>query len=85
MIDTFGAVDIIAGFARHFQVRRYACGFFDGFNKTQSAVIHQKAERRTVGAAAEAVIKLLFLADGETRAFFPREMGTAPDNRARSS
>ena len=40
---------------------------FDGFDKRHTCVVHQKADRVAVFAAAKAVIKLLGRADAERR------------------
>ena len=41
--------------------------FLDRIDKTQSGIFHEKADRRPVRAATEAVVELLRLADGEGR------------------
>ena len=39
--------------------------FLDGLAEVQSLVLHQEADGGAVGAAAEAVVELLVVADGE--------------------
>ena len=43
---------------------------FHGIDETESLIFHDEADRRTVGAAAEAVVELLGRADREGRRFF---------------
>ena len=59
----------IGGFLRHGDA--YALGqFLHRFHKAHAGVFHDKADGRAMRAAAEAVIELLGLADGERRGFF---------------
>ena len=61
-----------ACFIRHFKVvhRRQ---LFDRFNELELVVVHQKIDRVTVGATAEAVVKLFFTVYGERGGFFVME------------
>jgi hypothetical protein len=46
---------------------------FDGIDKAHAGILDQEADRRAMGAAAEAVIKLLGGADCEAGGFFVME------------
>ena len=62
----------VAGFLRHGDAD--ALGqFFHRFHKTHAGMFHDKADGRAMRAAAEAVIELFGLADGERRGFFSVE------------
>src|SRR5690606_38059203 len=52
------------GFARHLDPERFGQGL-DGLREAQVVVAHQKAERRAVRAAAEAVVEAFARADRE--------------------
>ncbi|MNR23597.1 hypothetical protein D3C85_1406260 [compost metagenome] len=69
---TFNLTRTAACFIGHFKVvhRRQ---FFDGFDKLELVVVHQKVDGIPVCATAKAVVKLFFTVNGERGGFFVME------------
>ena len=68
-------------FVRHIQADA-ARQFFDCIDIAEPGMLHDEADRRAMRAAAEAMIKLLSLADGKRGGFFVVERATGDEIRA---